>query len=162
VKPATHQKLTKSVEKPTGSVPDLLVFDHPDACQFIYNIPMTNKLIPIYTTAGDLGAYLCYPFLYNPQGEWIGSVTPHREVYSVLGNYVGMLTKDPRILRRRTYDFSKPRRDPPAPQPRIAVPATVPLAPLMAELPYTMIDVLEDEPERLSTVDFDELREDMD
>jgi hypothetical protein len=33
---------------------------------------------------------------------------------------------------------------------------------MMAELSYTMIDVLEDEPERLSTIDFDELREDMD
>ena len=38
----------------------------------------------------------------------------------------------------------------------------VPLAPMMAELPFSMIDILEDEPERLSTVDFDELREDMD
>ena len=162
MKAATHQKLTESAEKPSQSVPNLLAFDHPDACQFIYNIPMVNKLIPIYTTAGDLGAYLHYPYLYNPQGEWIGFVTPHREVYSVLGNYVGMLAKDARILRKRSYDFSKPRLEPLPPQRRITVPSTVPLAPLMAELPYTMIDVLEDEPERLSTVDFDELREDMD
>jgi hypothetical protein len=143
------------------SMPNLPGFDHPDAWQFIYNIHMA-KLIPIYTTAGDLGAYLSYPYLYNPQGEWIGFVTPQREIYSVLGNYVGMLAKDARILRKRSYDFSKPRREPPPPQPRINVPATVPLAPLMAELPYTMIDVLEEDPERLSTADFDELREDMD
>ena len=123
---------------------------------------MTNKLIPIYTSRGDLGAYLVYPYLHNPQGEWIGFVTPEREVYSVLGNYVGVLSKDRRILRKRSYDFSKARIEPPAHQRRITVPATVPLAPLMAELPYTVIDVLEDEPERLGTVDFDELREDMD
>ena len=123
---------------------------------------MAKILIPIYTTSGDLGAYLIYPYLYNSIGEWIGFVTPKREVYSVLGNYVGDFTNDPRILRRRSYDFSKPRLDPPPHQPRITVPATVPLAPMMAELPFSMIDILEDEPERLSTVDFDELREDMD
>jgi len=123
---------------------------------------MSKRLIPIYTTPGDLGAYLLYPHLYNPQGEWIGFVTPQREVYSVLGHYVGVISDDRRILRPRSYDFSKPRIEPPAPQQRITVPATIPLAPLMAELAYTMIDVLADEPERLSTVDFDELREDMD
>jgi len=127
-----------------------------------YNNRMANKLIPIYTTQGDLGAYLLYPYLYNPQGEWIGFVSPEREVYSVLGNYVGMLSLDRRILRKRSYDFSKPSVTPPPPRPRITIPATVPLAPLMAELSYTLIDVLEDEPERLATVDFDELREDMD
>jgi hypothetical protein len=123
---------------------------------------MEKKLIPIYTSPGDLGAYLIYPYLYSPQGEWIGFVTRKREVYSVLGNYVGILSNDRRILRKRSYDFSRPRKEPPPHQPRITVPATVPLAPMMAELTYTMIDVLEDEPERLSTVDFDELREDMD
>ena len=123
---------------------------------------MTPKLIPIYTTSGDLGAYLCYPYLYNQIGEWIGYVTQNRDVYSVLGHYVGMLSNDPRILRKRSYDFSMPRQTPPPPQPRIRVPATVPLAPMMPELSFSMIDVLEYEPERLSTIDFDELREDMD
>jgi len=121
-----------------------------------------RKLIPIYTSRGDLGAYLVYPYIYNPQGEWIGWVTPEREVYSILGHYVGWLSDDPRILRKRSYDFSKPRRTPPPPPPRIRVPATVPLPPMMSELTYTTVDVLEEEPERLSTADFDDLREDMD
>lgn len=123
---------------------------------------MANKLIPIYTTCGDLGAYLVYPNLYNPLGEWIGYVASNRDVYSVLGHYVGIITNDPRILRKRSYDFSTPRQIPPPPQPRITVPATIPLAPMMPELSFSMIDVLEEEPERLSTIDFDELREDMD
>ena len=127
-----------------------------------YNKIMAQKLIPIYTTSGDLGAYLCYPYLYNRAGEWIGYVNSKRQVYSVLGHYVGTITNDPRILRRRSYDFTMPRQQPPAPQVRISVPATVPLAPMMAELSFSMIDVLEDEPERLSTIDFDDLREDMD
>jgi hypothetical protein len=120
------------------------------------------RLIPIYTTKGDLGAFLAYPYLYNPQGDWVGWVTPNREVYSILGIYIGELTKDPRILRKRSYDFSKPRLEPPPPQSRIRVPATTPLARMMSELTYSLIDVLDEEPERLSTVDFDDLREDMD
>ena len=123
---------------------------------------MAKKLIPVYTTPGDLGAYLAYPYLFNPQGEWIGFVTSDREVYSALGNYVGTFTDDPRILRKRSYDFSKPRLKSPPPPPRIKVPSSVPLAPMMAELTFSMIDVLEEEPERLSTADFDEMREDMD
>ena len=119
------------------------------------------RLIPIYSTPGDLGAFLAYPYLYNRQGEWVGWVTPKRDVYSVLGIYIGELTDDPRILRKRSYDFSMPRVEPPPPQPRISVPATVPLPPMMSELSFSMIDVLDEEPERLSTVDFDELREDM-
>lgn len=121
-----------------------------------------RRLVPIYTTSGDLGAYLVYPYIYNPAGEWVGWVTSEREVYSALGNYIGWLNDDPRILRKRTYDFSKPRKASPMTQPRIRVPATVPLPPMMAELSFTVIDVLEDEPERLRTADFDELREDMD
>ena len=122
----------------------------------------SRRLIPIYTTPGDLGAFLAYPNLYNPQGEWIGWVTPEREVFSALGHYVGWLNNDPRILRKRSYDFSKPRLTPPPMPPSIRPPATVPLAPMMAELTYATIDVLDEEPERLCTADFDELREDMD
>lgn len=121
-----------------------------------------RRQIPIYTTSGDVGAYLVYPNLFNHLGEWAGWVTPEREVYSVLGHYIGWLSDDPRILRKRSYDFSKPRLEPPPPQPRIRVPATSPLAPMMSELTFTTIDVLEEEPHRLSTLDFDELREDMD
>ena len=121
-----------------------------------------RRLIPIYTTPGDLGAYLVYPYIYNPQGEWIGWVTSEKEIYSVLGHYIGWLSKDPRILRRRSYDFSKPRRTPPAPRARIRVPASAPLPPMMSELTYATIDVLDEEPERLGTADFSELSEDMD
>jgi len=121
----------------------------------------TRRLIPIYTTPGDVGAFLIYPHLYNSLGEWIGWVTSEREVYSVLGNYIGWLTDDPRILRKRSYDFGNPRKTPPTAPPRIRVPASSPLAPLMSELSYTTIDVLEEEPELLGTIDSDDLREDM-
>jgi hypothetical protein len=123
---------------------------------------VNRRIIPIYTTRGDLGAYLVYPYLYNIAGEWVGWVTQKREVYSVLGHYVGWITDDPRILRQRAYNYSNPRISPPPNPGRIRVPVSVPLPPMMSELKYSTIDVLDEEPERLSTVDSDDLREDMD
>ncbi len=121
-----------------------------------------TRIIPIYTSQGDVEAYLQYPHLFNRLGEWIGWVTPKRDVYSVMGNYVGTLTNDARIVRHRSGDAEKPRQHPP-PQPgRITPPAHVPLAPLMQELTHSLIDVLSEEPERLHTLDSGDLREDID
>jgi hypothetical protein len=121
-----------------------------------------RTLIPVYTSKGDPEAFLAYPYLFNRSGEWIGWVTPQREVYSVLGHYVGTLTNDPRILRKRATSTLKPNLKPPQPPKRVYPPATIPLAPLMPELTHSVIDVLLDEPERLHTLDIGEFREDLD
>ena len=126
---------------------------------------MENKpaIIPIYTSKGDAVAFLAYPYLYNRSGEWIGWVTPKRDVYSILGYYVGTLTNDPRILRRRVTAPLKPRLAPPPPPPKKVYPsATIPLAPLMSELTFSTVDVLLEEPELLHTLDLGELKEDLD
>ncbi|MDH5505745.1 MAG: hypothetical protein OEZ02_00810 [Anaerolineae bacterium] len=123
---------------------------------------VSRKSIPIYTSEGDFQAFLVYPNLYNLSGEWIGWVSEERDVYDVTGNYVGWLSKDPRILRKRTYDYTKPRRRPPTGPSRVTAPATIPLAPMMAELSYDTIDILMEEPERLPTMDSGEFRADMD
>lgn len=120
------------------------------------------RLTPIYTTNGDAEAFLSYPYLFNRNGEWIGFVTPQREVYSVLGNYVGVLTDDPRIVSKRVTSTLKPRLNPPPKPEKAYPPATIPLAPMMAELNYSVIDVLLDAPERLHTLDSGETRQDMD
>ena len=120
------------------------------------------RIIPVYTTRGDLGAYLVYPYILNRTGEWIGWVTPERLVYSVHGHYVGYLDNGPRILRKVSDSFDRPKRSPPQPPQRITLPVTVPLAPLMPELTFGIVDVLEESPELLPSVDFGELREDMD
>jgi hypothetical protein len=122
------------------------------------NVP----IIPIYTSRGDAEAFLAYPYIYNRQGEWIGWVTREREVYSVLGYYVGMLSNEPRILRKVTEESKPCRTPPPPPRNKILLPPTVPLAPLMRELYHDTIDVLLEEPERLHTADAGELRPDMD
>ena len=121
-----------------------------------------RNLIPIYTTKGDADAFLSYPYLFNRNGDWIGWVTTKREVYSVIGYYVGILTNDPRIIRKRATSTLKPRLKPPAQPQKVYPPATVPLAPLMPELTHSSIDVLMDEPERLHPVDSGEYRDDLD
>ena len=121
-----------------------------------------HRIIPIYASSGEVEALLAFPYLFNRTGEWIGCVTPQREVYSVLGNYVGSLTKDPRIVRTRADDAVRPRLKVTPPPGRLTAPATLPLAPLMSDLTPSLVDVLLEEPERLHTIDSGEFREDMD
>jgi hypothetical protein len=122
-----------------------------------------TSLIPIYTSRGDLEAFLVYPYIYNRQGEWIGWISPEKQVFSVHGHYVGWLGAGPRILRKLAEGFGKQRDDiAPPPTKTITPPAQAPLAPLMPELTFGIIDVLLDAPELLPSVDFGELRQDMD
>jgi len=111
------------------------------------------RAIPIYTTSGDTGGYLSFPYVYNQNGDWIGWVTEDHQVYSVYGRYVGWLNKDNRILRRRADNFQKLDRQTPPFPPRFLPPANVPLPPLMAELKYEIVDVLEDMPELMPRQD---------
>jgi hypothetical protein len=120
------------------------------------------RIIPVYSSRGETEAYLVFPYLFNRGGEWIGWVTPKKEVYSVLGNYVGYLTADPRIVRKRVEAATRPRLKAPAPPQRLVAPAQTPLAPLMSDLTNSLVDVLAEEPERLHTVDTGELRQDLD
>ena len=121
-----------------------------------------SHALPIYTTSGSLGALMKYPYLYNPQGEWIGWVTKERSVYSVHGHYVGWVSTDLRILRTRSNSHKHANKTPPYSPPQILPPVSVPLPPMMSELKYSEIDVLDDEPDKLPTLDAGELREDMD
>ena len=123
---------------------------------------LTRQPVPIYASNGEASVLMVYPYLFNLLGEWIGWVTAKGEVYSTLGVYVGNLTKDPRILRKRSLDSMYPRLPvPPTPQP-IKPPAIIPLAPLMSEVGFEMIDVLWECPEDLHTLDAGEMREDID
>ncbi len=119
-------------------------------------------LIPIYTTRGDAEAFLVYPYLFNRSGEWVGFVNQKREVYSVLGYFVGTLTNDPRIIGKRATSTLKPRQIPPPHPGRITPPATTPLPRMMPDLGPSAIDILMEAPERLHTTDAGEQRQDLD
>jgi hypothetical protein len=125
-------------------------------------MPSHSKVIPIFTSHGDAEAFLVFPYLYSRQGEWIGWVEADRSVYSVHGHRVGILSKEPRILRQREWVSSGQRHVPPPPPPTIRPPAHLPLSPTLPEVPQNMIDVLEEAPELLPPVDYGELKDDMD
>jgi hypothetical protein len=122
-----------------------------------------TTLVPIFTTVGDVGAFLAYPFIFSCEGDWIGWVSSDRIVYSTHGNYVGWLAEGPRILRKQEDSYSKPKLDiiPPFTL-KICPPALSPLPPMMPELTFGDMDVLLERPDMLPPVDFGELREDMD
>ena len=85
-----------------------------------------RKTIPIYTTRGDVEAFLVYPYLYNLMGEWIGFVTQKRDVYSIYGQYVGWVSDDPRILRKNVQEETKPNLKPPPAPSRFTAPGILP------------------------------------
>src|SRR4026208_753811 len=105
-----------------------------------------QRIIPIYSSRGEAEAFLSFPYLFNRGGEWIGGVTPQRDVYSVMGYYSGYRPNDPRIVRKRATSTLKQRLQPPPSPGKISTPASVPLARLMTDLTHSLIDVLGDEP----------------
>ena len=119
---------------------------------------MANQF-PIYTTRGDWAAMLVGRYLYNPHGDYIGWVESDGQVYSVRGEYAGWLSRDFRILCHRDTTELKPRRPPPPARPRLEMPTTVPLPPLMAELTFDTIDLFEDAPRRLDPYDMDQVQD---
>jgi hypothetical protein len=76
---------------------------------------------------------------------------------------VGWLADGPRILRKLADGYNRPRIEiiPPFSM-KIYPPSLSPLAPMMSELTFGVIDVLSEQPELLPPIDFGELREDMD
>jgi hypothetical protein len=120
-------------------------------------------LHPIYTTRGEHAAFFENGYLYNLSGEWIGFVdTRNGYTYSVLGEYIGYVNKDGRILRKRSMDDTIPKLTPPPAPGRKNIPSSVPLPPMLGDLGFDTIDVLEDMPERFHTMDAGELKDDMD
>ena len=118
---------------------------------------------PIYNSRGEWVALLADVCLYNPRGEWVGYISRSGQVFSVLGKYVGWLSRDFRILRKKTQDQAIPA-SPPPPHPalKLRVPDHVPLPPMMADVPFDTFDVMCDEPERLHNLDDDPDAQDMD
>lgn len=111
--------------------------------------PPVAKPLFIYTTVGDWMATLIGPHLFDTRGEYVGYIDgPERAVYTRDGEWVGDLSKDGRILRKRAAQ-RRPLQATPLPKPPKPsnLPPRAPLPPQMAELRYDTVDVLEEEPD---------------
>ena len=115
-------------------------------------------MIPIYCSDGSWVAVYEKGLLFNVDSEWIG-FTVGREVYNPMGEYVGFLSDDKRLLRTRSEPKNKPRISPPLRPESPSIPARMPLAPMLRSLPYQIIDMFEEYPERFLYVS--ETRPDM-
>lgn len=119
-----------------------------------------NKPVFIYDTYGDWQATKIGEFLFSTRGEYLGYLEDG-EVYKRDGEWLGQLSKDGRILRKRTARRRTLHPNPPpAPPKPEKLPARAPLPPMMAELNYSTIDVLEEEPDVFKRVS--DLRPDLD
>jgi hypothetical protein len=116
-------------------------------------------MVPLYRTDGEWVGVYKKGHVFNADGEWLGFVTG-REVYDPAGEYLGFLSDDRRLLRKRYLSEPPPRKTPPERPERPQLPGHMPLAPLLRELPHSIIDVFEEFPDRLLFVP--ETRPDMD
>jgi hypothetical protein len=125
---------------------------------------MSNRTVPapmiIFTSRGDWGAFLIYPYLFNQTGEWIGWATREKEIYNIDGNYVGIVSSDQRIVRKKSLETIPTKRAVPKPPIKPRIPASIPLPPQMADLPFDSFDVLDDMPDLLHTMDSGEFKPD--
>jgi hypothetical protein len=114
---------------------------------------------PIYTTHGEWVAMLVGRYMYSREGDWIGFVDAQSQVYSVLGEYAGWLSRDFRVLRRRYTTPLVPKREPPPRPPKMEMPLSTPFPPMMADLSYDTIDLFEEAPQRLDPHDMDQFQD---
>jgi hypothetical protein len=114
---------------------------------------------PIYRSDGEWVAVFIEGNIFNVDGEWLGFVSG-RETFDSAGQYLGFISDDKRLLRKRSLSERPPRLQPPPRPERPRLPTSMPLAPLMRNLPHNIIDVFEEYPERLIYVS--ETRPDMD
>ncbi len=121
---------------------------------------MAEKPVFIYDTYGDWHATKIGSYLFDTRGEYIGFLDG-QEVYKADGEWVGRLSRDNRIVRKRTEQRRGLHPTPPARPPKPKdLPARAPLPPMSAELSYDTIDVLEEDPDTFKRVS--DLRKDLD
>lgn len=114
---------------------------------------------PIYRSDGEAVAVVHRGNLYNIDGEWVG-VLIGAEVYGHNGEYIGFLSEDRRLLRTRRPPHRNRIVQPPLPPRLKGIPERFPLAPLFKQLPFNLIDIFEEYPNRYKYIA--EVRQDMD
>lgn len=99
----------------------------------------------IWNTYGDWVATRVDDHIWDLTGTWV-AWADEQEIYTTDGEWVGTLSKDSRIIRKRAAKRRPLRTDIPHPAGKPEFPVHAPLPPAFAELPFSMIDVLEEDP----------------
>jgi hypothetical protein len=119
-----------------------------------------DKPFFIFDTHGDWQATRMGNLLFDTRGEYIGFVV-ETDVYKADGEWVGQISRDNRIVRKRAGQRKPAIPNPPAKPPKPTnLPARAPLPPMPSELSYDIIDVMEEDPEIFKRVS--DLKKDMD
>lgn len=106
----------------------------------------TDKPQFIWNTYGDWVLTRIGTKLWDLTGTWVGWLDGS-DVYTLDGEWVGALSKDGRILRKRSEKDRPLRTEIPATPDKPILPGRAPLPPSFSELTYSTIDVMEEEPE---------------
>jgi hypothetical protein len=115
-----------------------------------------EKFFYIYDTRGDWHGTVLQGAIWDGRGEYIGFILDEIDnneekyaVYTAGGEWIGHLIQDGRIIRKRTYNrrplLSMNER--PAKPPKPQLPPKAPLAPLPGDIGFSLLDVLDWEPE---------------
>lgn len=100
----------------------------------------------IWSTSGEWMASLVDGHLWDPAGVWIGWVEGEN-VYKADGEWIGRLHTDYRILRRRRAEPKPLHGDIPDTPPKPVLPSRPPLPPMFVEMPFSIYDVMEEDPD---------------
>lgn len=100
----------------------------------------------IWNTYGDWMATLIDGFIWDLGGFWVGWMDGD-EVFTTDGEWVGTLSRDSRILKKRSAPRPPLRTDIPPKPTKPDLPGRPPLPPSFSELTYSTIDVMDEDPE---------------
>ena len=101
----------------------------------------------IRNTYGDWVATLIDRFIWDLRRTCVAWVDDDNEVWKIDGEWIGTLSRDMRIIRRRSERHRPFRHDLPSIPPAPDLPARAPLPPTFRELTFSEIDVLEEHPD---------------
>jgi len=105
-----------------------------------------NKPFFIFDTRGDWHATVLNEYIFDTRGDYIGFIRgDEHDAYTTIGEWIGNLWSDGRIIRKRSTEQRRPlvKDLPPKPAKPDKLPARAHLPPMFAELGFDKIDVLE-------------------
>jgi hypothetical protein len=109
--------------------------------------PDPNRPQFIRNTYGDWVGTLINRFIWDLRRTCVAWVDEDGEVWKIDGEWIGTLSPDGRIVRRRSDRHRPFRQSMPAVPPIPDLPGRAPLPPAFRELTFSEVDVLEEYPD---------------